>query len=192
MSLEEVAQVQDDFAAAARRAREAGLDMVEILGSAGYLICQFLSPAINQREDQYGGSLDNRMRFGLETIAKVRAAVGEDFCVGIRIAGNDFVPGSHTGEEAALFAQACEKGRGGPDQCHRRVARDPGAPDHPGTASRRLQLPGPGGQVGGGQGARGRQQPASIARSWPRPSWPGATRTSSAWGGPCWPTPSCR
>ena len=108
MSLEEIAQVQDDFAAAARRAKEAGLDMVEILGSAGYLICQFLSPAINQREDEYGGSLDNRMRFGLETIAKVRAAVGDDFCVGMRIAGNDFVPGGHTNDEAAVFAQACE------------------------------------------------------------------------------------
>ena len=108
MSLEEISQVQDDFAAAAKRGKQAGLDMVEILGSAGYLICQFLSPKINQREDHYGGSLDNRMRFGLETIAKVRAAVGPDFCVGIRIAGNDFVPGSHTNEEAALFAKACE------------------------------------------------------------------------------------
>ncbi len=109
MSPEEISQVQDDFAAAARRAKEAGLDMVEILGSAGYLICQFLSPAINQRDDGYGGSLENRMRFGLETIAKVRAAVGDDFCVGIRIAGNDFVPGSHTNEEAAMFARACEE-----------------------------------------------------------------------------------
>jgi len=108
LTLEEIAQVQDDFASAALRAKKAGLDMVEILGSAGYLICQFLSPKINQREDHYGGSLENRMRFGLETIAKVRAAVGPDFCVGIRIAGNDFVPGSHTGDEAALFAKACE------------------------------------------------------------------------------------
>jgi 2,4-dienoyl-CoA reductase (NADPH2) len=108
LSREEIAAVQDDFAAAARRAKEAGLDMVEILGSAGYLICQFLSPKINQRTDEYGGSLENRMRFGLEVIAKVRAAVGDEFCVGIRIAGNDFVPGSHTNEEAAIFAKACE------------------------------------------------------------------------------------
>ncbi len=108
MTDEDIAQTQDDFAAAARRAKEAGLDMVEILGSAGYLICQFLSPVINKRTDEYGGSIENRMRFGLETIAKVRAAVGDEFCVGIRIAGNDFVPGSHTNEEAALFAKACE------------------------------------------------------------------------------------
>ena len=109
LSLEEIAQVQDEFAQAARRAQEAGFDMVEILGSAGYLICQFLSPVINQRQDQYGGSLENRMRFGLEVIAKVRRAVGPDFCLGIRLAGNDFVPGSHTNQEAARFARACQE-----------------------------------------------------------------------------------
>ncbi len=107
LTLEEIAQVQDDFARAAVRARKAGMDMVEILGSAGYLICQFLSPKINQRTDRYGGPLENRMRFGLETVAKVRAAVGPEICVGIRIAGNDFIPGSHTNSEAAQFAQAC-------------------------------------------------------------------------------------
>jgi 2,4-dienoyl-CoA reductase (NADPH2) len=107
MTREEIAEVQDQFAAAARRAQEAGFDMVEILGSAGYLISQFLSPKTNQRRDEYGGSLENRMRFGLEVIAKVRQAVGPEFCVGIRLAGNDFVPGSHTNQEAALFARAC-------------------------------------------------------------------------------------
>ncbi len=109
LDLEEIPAVQDQFADAARRAKEAGFDMVEILGSAGYLICQFLSPKINQRQDQYGGSLENRMRFGLEVVHKVRAAVGDDYCVGIRLAGNDFVPGSHTNEESALFAAQCEK-----------------------------------------------------------------------------------
>ncbi len=107
MTLEEIAQVQEDFAAAAARAQEAGMDMVEILGSAGYLICQFLSPKINQRTDRYGGSLENRMRFGLEVIHKVRDRVGPDFCVGIRLAGNDFVPGSHTNTESQIFAAAC-------------------------------------------------------------------------------------
>ena len=107
MSRDEVAQVQDEFARAARRAKEAGFDMVEILGSAGYLISQFLSPRINRREDEYGGSLENRFRFGLEVVAKVREAVGPDFCVGIRLAGNDFVPGSHTNIESRQFAAAC-------------------------------------------------------------------------------------
>lgn len=109
MTLDEIGRTQDDFAAAAVRAKEAGLDMVEVLASAGYLVCQFLSPKINRRTDIYGGSLDNRMRFGLETIQKVRRAVGPDFCVGVRIAGHDFVPGSHTDTEAALFAAACEE-----------------------------------------------------------------------------------
>lgn len=109
LELDEIPAVQDEFAAAALRAKEAGWDMVEILGSAGYLICQFLSPKINKREDEYGGSLENRMRFGLEVVRKVRAAVGDDYCVGIRLAGNDFVPGSHTNEESAAFAAQCEK-----------------------------------------------------------------------------------
>jgi 2,4-dienoyl-CoA reductase (NADPH2) len=109
LSLEEIPAVQDEFAAAAVRAKEAGFDMVEILGSAGYLICQFLSPRINQREDEYGGSLENRMRFGREVVKKVRAAVGPDYCVGIRLAGNDFVPGSHTNEESQLFAKTCQE-----------------------------------------------------------------------------------
>jgi 2,4-dienoyl-CoA reductase (NADPH2) len=106
---EEIPAVQDEFAAAARRAGEAGFDLVEILGSAGYLISQFLSPKINQRDDAYGGSLENRMRFGLEVVKKVREAVGPEFAVGIRLAGHDFVPGSHTNRESALFAAACQE-----------------------------------------------------------------------------------
>ena len=107
LSLAEIGRVQKDFADAALRAKESGFDMVEVLASAGYLICQFLSPRINRREDDYGGSLDNRMRFGLEVVQTVRKAVGSDFCVGVRVSGNDFVPGSHTNREAAGFAAAC-------------------------------------------------------------------------------------
>jgi 2,4-dienoyl-CoA reductase (NADPH2) len=106
---DEIPRVQDQFAQAAIRAKKAGFDMVEILGSAGYLICQFLSPRINQREDEYGGSLENRMRFGLETVEKVRQAVGPEFCVGIRLAGHDFVPGSHGNKESRAFAAACRE-----------------------------------------------------------------------------------
>ena len=109
LSLAEIDEVQNQFAKAARRAREAGFDMVELLGSAGYLICQFLSPRINRRTDRYGGDLKNRMRFGLETVAKVRQAVGPEFCLGIRLAGHDFVPGSHGNAESARFAAACEE-----------------------------------------------------------------------------------
>ena len=107
MSRSEINLVVRHFADSAARAKEAGFDMVEILGSAGYLICQFLSPVINKRKDNYGGSLENRMRFGLEVVKAVRDAVGETFCVGIRVAGNDFVPGSNTNRESREFCKAC-------------------------------------------------------------------------------------
>lgn len=110
LTLEEIPQVQDSFAEAARRAKRAGFDAVEILGSAGYLISQFLSPVTNQREDDYGGSFENRMRFGLEVVSKVRQAVGPDYPVLMRLAGNEFMEGGNTNREAAIFAAEAEKG----------------------------------------------------------------------------------
>jgi len=109
MTLEDIERVQEAFAQAARRAREAGIDGVEIIGSAGYLISQFLSPVTNQRTDAYGGSFENRARFGVETIKKVRAAVGDDYTVTIRVAGNDFIRGGNTNEESARYCQLFEK-----------------------------------------------------------------------------------
>ncbi|MGD9817306.1 MAG: FAD-dependent oxidoreductase [Desulfomonilaceae bacterium] len=109
MTLEDIHRVQQDFVEATRRAREAGFDAVEVLGSAGYLICQFLSPKTNKRDDEYGGPLENRMRFGVETVTKVREAAGPDMAVLVRVAGNDFVPGSHTNTESKVFAAEVEK-----------------------------------------------------------------------------------
>ena len=109
LTLEEIPGVQDRFAEAAVRAKRAGFDAVEILGSAGYLISQFLSPVTNLREDSYGGSLENRMRFGLEVVSKVRQAVGPDYPVLMRLAGNDFMEGGNTNREAAIFAAEAEK-----------------------------------------------------------------------------------
>lgn len=109
LTSEEIPQVQDSFAEAARRAKTAGFDAVEILGSAGYLISQFLSPVTNQREDDYGGSFENRMRFGLEIVSKVRQAVGPDYPVLLRVAGNEFMEGGNTNPEAAIFAAEAEK-----------------------------------------------------------------------------------
>jgi len=109
LDLEEIPGVQDRFAEAAVRAQKAGFDAVEILGSAGYLICQFLSPITNFRTDKYGGPLENRMRFGLEVVDKVRRAVGPDYPVIVRLAGNDFMEGSHTNRESAIFASELEK-----------------------------------------------------------------------------------
>ncbi|RLB36527.1 MAG: NADH:flavin oxidoreductase, partial [Deltaproteobacteria bacterium] len=109
LELHEIPAVQDKFAEAAARAKKAGFDAVEILGSAGYLICQFLSPLTNKRDDEYGGPLENRMRFGIEVVQKVRAAVGPDYPILFRIAGNDFMEGGHTNREARIFAAELEK-----------------------------------------------------------------------------------
>jgi 2,4-dienoyl-CoA reductase (NADPH2) len=109
MTPDDIERVQRDYVQAARRAVLAGFDAVEVLASAGYLISQFLSPKTNVRTDQYGGSLENRMRFGLEVVEKVRSEIGADTALLVRVAGNDFVPGSNTNTEARLFARACEE-----------------------------------------------------------------------------------
>ncbi len=105
MTLEEIQRVIRAFAQGARRAREAGFDAVEISGSAGYLISQFLSPLANIREDEYGGSAENRARFPLEVLSAVRAAVGADYPVLLRLGGNDLVPGSNGSEACLDFAR---------------------------------------------------------------------------------------
>ena len=79
MTQEHIHQVVDYFAQGARRAQEAGLDGVELHSSHGYLFTQFLSSGINDRKDQYGGSLENRARFLLEVIRAIRKAVGDNF-----------------------------------------------------------------------------------------------------------------
>ena len=109
LSREEIPGVQASFAQAAVRAVAGGFDGVELLGSAGYLISQFLSPVTNRREDDYGGSLTNRMRFGIEVVHAVRNAVGPAFPILMRIAGNEFMEGGHTNREARIFAAELEK-----------------------------------------------------------------------------------
>jgi 2,4-dienoyl-CoA reductase-like NADH-dependent reductase (Old Yellow Enzyme family) len=95
-SPEHLREVVQAFAAGARRAREAGLDGVEIHGANGYLFTQFLSSAINDRKDDYGGSLQNRARLLLETVRAIRAEVGHDFHLQVKISaredGNAFLP----------------------------------------------------------------------------------------------------
>jgi 2,4-dienoyl-CoA reductase-like NADH-dependent reductase (Old Yellow Enzyme family) len=104
-----IADVVAHFAAAARRCRDAGLDGVDIHASSGYLIHEFLSPALNKRTDRYGGSLENRMRFLEEVIAAVRDAVRDsDFAVGVRIPNEDYVPGGLTAPDNAAIAEAVD------------------------------------------------------------------------------------
>ena len=81
------------YADTARRVREAGVDGVEISCWGPSLVGQFWTPITNQRSDRYGGSLQNRMRFGIEVLEAVRAEVGEDFVVGIRVSGDEIVDG---------------------------------------------------------------------------------------------------
>ncbi len=103
MSLERIERAVEAFADAAARARRAGFDMVEIHAAHGYLISQFLCPVENLRRDAYGGSLENRARFGLEIIRRIkRKAPG--FPVIFRLNGDDFVPGGMTPEEARQVA----------------------------------------------------------------------------------------
>ncbi|MEJ5186504.1 MAG: FAD-dependent oxidoreductase, partial [Candidatus Geothermincolales bacterium] len=83
--------------------------LVEILASAGYLINQFLSPITNLRDDEYGGSFENRMRFGLEVVEAVRKAVGPDYPVMMRISGHDYMEGGNTNRENARFAAEAVK-----------------------------------------------------------------------------------
>ena len=93
LDLAEIATTISAFADSAGRVQEAGYDMVEILAGTGYLISEFLSPLTNQRTDMYGGSLANRMRFGLEVIRAVKDRVGADYPVIVRLNGNDFMAG---------------------------------------------------------------------------------------------------
>jgi 2,4-dienoyl-CoA reductase-like NADH-dependent reductase (Old Yellow Enzyme family) len=90
MTREEIERVRDDFITAARRAQIADFDGVELHGAHGYLICQFFSAEINQRDDSYGGSLENRTRLLFEIIDGVRAVCGSDFSLGVRLSPERF------------------------------------------------------------------------------------------------------
>ncbi|WP_022664778.1 FAD-dependent oxidoreductase [Desulfospira joergensenii] len=110
MTPEEIQETIRAFASAALRVKKAGFDAVEVLSGTGYLISEFLSPLTNQRIDAYGGSLENRMRFGLEVMSAVREAVGEDFPLVVRMNGNDFMEGGNSREELKAYASALSLG----------------------------------------------------------------------------------
>jgi len=102
---EEIDETIEDFARAARRARELGFDGVEIMGSEGYLLNQFMAPATNRRDDAWGGDSERRTRFPLAVAAAVRAAAGPGKAVVYRISGADLVEGAATGAEVAELAR---------------------------------------------------------------------------------------
>jgi 2,4-dienoyl-CoA reductase-like NADH-dependent reductase (Old Yellow Enzyme family) len=102
-------RVKEGFVAAARRADALGLDAIEIHGAHGYLLHQFLSPLANQRSDEYGGSLENRMRFPLEVYDAIRAAVSPEMVVGMRISATDWVEGGWDIEQSLVLTAELEK-----------------------------------------------------------------------------------
>lgn len=107
MTKDMIDEVIEGCAAAARRTREGGLDGVELSGGHGYLFGNFLSPGSNHRTDDYGGPLENRMRMLFEALAAMRAAVGPDFVVGVRLSA-DAAPGHTTMDDIAVVARQLE------------------------------------------------------------------------------------
>jgi len=103
-----MARVRAAFAEAARRAARIGFDAVQIHAAHGYLLHQFLSPLSNRRDDRYGGSLENRMRFPLEVFEAVRAAFPAERPVSVRVSATDWVEGGWDVEQTIAFAQALE------------------------------------------------------------------------------------
>ena len=106
MDREDMDRVRDDFVAAAKRADEAGFDMIELHMAHGYLLSSFISPLSNKRADEYGGSLENRLRFPLEVLSAVRAVWPKDKPIACRISATDWVEdGGFTGNDAVVTAK---------------------------------------------------------------------------------------
>jgi 2,4-dienoyl-CoA reductase-like NADH-dependent reductase (Old Yellow Enzyme family) len=104
-----IEEIIESFVTCARNVDRGGLDGVEIHGGHGYLIHQFLSPVQNRREDEYGGSFENRMRFVEELLSACRAAVSPGFPIGIRLSGRDVAPGGLEPEDVAVIARRLEE-----------------------------------------------------------------------------------
>ena len=109
LTVDEIKEIIGHFAAAALRAREAEFDSVEIIGSTGYLVSQFLSPISNTREDEYGGSLENRARFGMEVIRAIKEACGPDYPVIMRHSGAELMEGGNPIGDSVKIAALFEK-----------------------------------------------------------------------------------
>ena len=108
MEAEDIAFAIDGFVRSTRNAQEAGYDGVELHATHGYLLEQFLSPFYNKREDEYGGPIENRMRFLRQTIEQCRAAVDDDFVIGLRLVGDELLPGVLTSADIVDVAKRLE------------------------------------------------------------------------------------
>ncbi len=108
MSLADISKTIEDFAIASARAKQVGFDAIEIHAGHGYLLSQFLSPGINRRKDHFGGSLENRARLSLEIIRAIRAQVGSDFPILVKVNMSDGFQGGLVEEEAIQYATMLE------------------------------------------------------------------------------------
>ena len=109
LALPEMEAIRRAFVAAAQRAARIGLDFIEMHSTHGYLLAEFLSPLANRRTDEYGGSLENRMRFPLEVVQALREAWPAEKPLGAKITGSDFAAGGWTPDEAVVYARALQK-----------------------------------------------------------------------------------
>ena len=129
MTMAQIRETVEAFAEGARRAREAGLDGVELHGANGYLITQFLSSAINDRKDEYGGSLENRARFVLDIVRAIRKRVGNDFHLQMKISVQehndavDVLRHRSVGQHHRGVGAGVPVARGGRRRCHSRLDR---------------------------------------------------------------------
>ena len=108
LTIEEMLAIAEDFASAAQRAARASFDGVEIHGAHGYLLNQFFSPLLNKRQDEFGGSLENRMRFPLLVVEKVRAVLGGKLLL-YRLGSDDLAPNGVNIEDSVVFAKKLEQ-----------------------------------------------------------------------------------
>ena len=187
LTLEELEQVEEQFRAAAGRALAAGFQVLEIHMAHGYLLHEFLSPLANRRQDDYGGCLENRLRFPLRVARAVRQAWPEDLPLFVRISATDWAAGGWDIDQSVLLARAL-KGIGVDliDCSSGAVVRTSRFP--PGRVSRSPLPP--------GSGPRPGWPAARSASSWNRHrrsrSWPPARPTSCCWRGRCCATPTGR
>lgn len=108
LTQEQMKRIKQAFVDSARRAERMGIQLIEMHAAHGYLLHQFLSPLSNQRSDQYGGSLENRLRFPLEVFQAIREAVSQDVAVGVRLSATDWVDGGWDNAQSIIFSQQLE------------------------------------------------------------------------------------
>lgn len=123
MDHDDIATVVEQFAAATARAREAGVDAVELHAGHGYLIDEFLSPAVNHRDDEYGGSVQNRARFMVEILTEIRRRVGDDYPVWVRLNSTEVFIDGITIDDAVVNARLAQDA--GADAVHMSAYHDP-------------------------------------------------------------------